>query len=69
MITKNESIANDIKRDLFSFIIGYLFIKLYNHRIIINSDTIFLIMMLPGFDLLRLFIERIYKKKHELKLS
>ena len=49
---------------LFSYIIGYLFIKLYNHRIIINSDTIFLIMMLPGFDLLRLFIERIYKKKH-----
>ena len=49
---------------LISFIIGYLFIKLYNQRIIINSDTIFLIMMIPGYDLLRLFVERIYKKKH-----
>ena len=49
---------------LFSFIIGYLFIKLYNHRVIINSDTIFLIMMIPGYDLLRLFLERICKKKH-----
>jgi UDP-GlcNAc:undecaprenyl-phosphate GlcNAc-1-phosphate transferase len=49
---------------LISFIIGYLFIKLYNQRIIVNSDTIFLIMMIPGYDLLRLFVERIYKKKH-----
>ena len=49
---------------LFSFIIGYIFIKLYNQNIIINADTIFIIMMIPGFDLLRLFIERILKKKH-----
>ena len=50
--------------NLFSFIIGYIFIKLYNRNIIINTDTIFVIMMIPGFDLLRLFIERILKKKH-----
>ena len=33
----------------------------------INKDEIFLIMMIPGFELLRLAIHRIVKKKHPFK--
>ena len=32
-----------------------------------NADEIFLIMMLPGFELLRLALLRIYNKKHPFK--
>ena len=49
---------------LISFILGYTAIKLYNLNLIPNSDSIFILMMVPGYDLLRLFIERIIKRKH-----
>ena len=41
--------------DIFSFI----FIKLYNENIIIHSDEIFIYMMVPGIDMIRLFFTRI----------
>jgi UDP-GlcNAc:undecaprenyl-phosphate/decaprenyl-phosphate GlcNAc-1-phosphate transferase len=49
---------------LLSFTIAVLIIKSYNNNNIQFSDRIFLIMCIPGFDLLRLAIFRIYKKKH-----
>jgi UDP-GlcNAc:undecaprenyl-phosphate GlcNAc-1-phosphate transferase len=49
---------------LLSFTIAVLVIKLYNNNNIQFSDRIFLIMCVPGFDLLRLAIFRIYKKQH-----
>jgi UDP-GlcNAc:undecaprenyl-phosphate GlcNAc-1-phosphate transferase len=49
---------------LLSFTIAVLIIKSYNNNNIQFSDRIFLIMCVPGFDLLRLAIFRIYKKKH-----
>jgi len=49
---------------LLSFVIAVLIIKFYNNNNIQFSDRIFLIMCIPGFDLLRLAIFRIYKKKH-----
>jgi UDP-GlcNAc:undecaprenyl-phosphate GlcNAc-1-phosphate transferase len=49
---------------LLSFTIAVLVIKLYNNYSIQFSDRIFLIMCVPGFDLLRLAIFRIYKKQH-----
>ena len=46
-----------------SFIFSVLMIKSYNLQShIIYADQIFLVMMIPGLELLRLAIYRIYKK-------
>ena len=52
---------------LIGFIISYFFIKSYNNNNIFYSDEIVLIMLIPGFELLRLAIFRIFKKKHPFK--
>lgn len=49
---------------LCSFVIGYLIIKYYNINLIRSSDTIFILMMVPGIDMFRLFIVRILSKKN-----
>jgi UDP-GlcNAc:undecaprenyl-phosphate GlcNAc-1-phosphate transferase len=49
---------------LISFVIAVIIIKLYNNNIFMFSDRIFLIMCIPGFDLLRLAIVRICNKRH-----
>jgi UDP-GlcNAc:undecaprenyl-phosphate GlcNAc-1-phosphate transferase len=49
---------------LLSLIFGLYFIKLYNDRIILHADEIFIIMLVPGLDLFRLFFERMYKGKN-----
>ena len=49
---------------LIAFIVSYFFIKSHNLYNKFFSDEIFLIMMIPGFELLRLAVTRIYKKKH-----
>ena len=49
---------------LYSFAISLIFVHLYNDRSIIYADTIFLIMMVPGIDMFRLFIVRILKKQN-----
>jgi len=46
-----------------SFILSFLSIDAYNNKIIF-ADEIFLIMLLPGLDMLRLFIHRVLKKKN-----
>ncbi len=52
---------------LISFILGYLSIKTYNLDLINDVDTIFLIMMIPGIDMLRMFIIRVIKKKNPFR--
>ncbi len=50
---------------ILAFIISYIFIKsssLQNKAFF--ADEIFMIMALPGIDMFRLFISRIYKGKH-----
>ncbi len=50
---------------ILAFIIGYIFIKAssnsYNYFL---ADEIFIIMALPGLDMFRLFILRLYSGKH-----
>ncbi len=46
-----------------SYLIGHLFIKNYNNLNINNADMIFLLFMIPGIDMLRLFIVRIINKR------
>ncbi len=47
-----------------SFVVAYLFIKSYNLETIYLADEIVLLMLLPGLDLIRLFIFRILKKRN-----
>lgn len=53
---------------LLAFIFSYLIIKSYNHQ---NNnfyaDEIFLIMLFPGLDMLRLTFFRLFNKKHPFK--
>lgn len=50
---------------ILAFIISYIFIKSSNFQNkAFFADEIFMIMALPGIDMFRLFISRIYKGKH-----
>ena len=50
---------------ILAFIIGYIFVKSSNiQNNIFSADEIFMIMALPGIDMLRLFLIRIYNGKH-----
>jgi UDP-GlcNAc:undecaprenyl-phosphate GlcNAc-1-phosphate transferase len=48
----------------FSFIISFIIIKFYNEKKILLADEIVLLMFMPGIDLIRVFLERILKKKN-----
>ncbi len=61
---KSESFLGDGGSYLLSFLIGYFFIKMYNFEYILFADQVALFMLLPGLDLMRLFITRIIKKRH-----
>lgn len=52
---------------LLGYLISYFFVKSYNIQNFLFSDEVFLIMMIPGFELLRLAIFRLVKKKHPFK--
>ena len=50
---------------ILAFIIGYIFVKSSNtQNDIFFADEIFMIMALPGIDMFRLFMIRIYNGKH-----
>jgi len=61
---KNKSFMGDAGTYLLSFTFGYYFIKFYNSHLITSVDEVFILMLLPGVDMLRLFITRILAKKH-----
>jgi UDP-GlcNAc:undecaprenyl-phosphate GlcNAc-1-phosphate transferase len=50
---------------MLSFIFSIIFIHFYNNNIVFNyCEEIFLIMLIPGIDMLRVFIFRIMKNKN-----
>jgi UDP-GlcNAc:undecaprenyl-phosphate GlcNAc-1-phosphate transferase len=61
---KNKCFLGNNGSLLIAFVISYLFIKSQTTDRPIFADEIFLAMQLPGMDLLRLAIQRIYNKKH-----
>ncbi len=63
---KNKTFLGDSGSLLLAFIISYFFIKLYNFDYIEFADQVCLYMLIPGLDLTRLFIIRIYNKKNPL---
>jgi len=63
---KNKSFLGDSGSLLIAFIIGYIFIKLYNLEKITYTDEVFIFMIIPGLDLIRLFFKRILNKQNPL---
>ncbi len=60
---KNKSFLGDSGSYLLAFLFSYFFVKFYNQTNLISSDQIVIFMLIPGLDLMRLFITRIFKKK------
>lgn len=66
---KNKIFLGNNGAYLISFFIGVFLIKFYNEslsNIKFDTDRIFLMLMIPGIDMLRLFIFRIINKKNPL---
>ena len=63
---KNKTFLGDSGSLLLAFIIGYIFIKLYNFEKINFTDEVIIYMLVPGIDLIRLFFRRIYLKRNPL---
>ena len=66
---KNKAYLGDSGTLLAGYLVSYIFVKNYNVNIYKDFyvDEIFLIMSIPGFELLRLALTRIYQKKHPFK--
>ena len=64
---KNKCFMGDNGTLLISFILSYFFIKSANVYNTFSADEIFLIMLVPGLDLIRLFMTRILRHKHPFK--
>jgi UDP-GlcNAc:undecaprenyl-phosphate GlcNAc-1-phosphate transferase len=64
---KNKCFMGDNGTLLISFILSYFFIKSVNVYNTFSADEIFLIMLVPGLDLIRLFVTRILHQKHPFK--
>ena len=60
----NKSFLGDSGTLLISFILSVIFIKLFNKELITYSDEILIYMLIPGIDMIRLFFERIKKKRN-----
>lgn len=61
---KNKIFLGNSGSYLIGFIISYFTIKIFNNFDNVFSDKIFLLMLMPGFDMLRLFIFRLLNKKN-----
>lgn len=64
---KNKCFMGDNGTLLISFILSYLFVKSANVYKAFSADEIFLIMLIPGLDLIRLASIRIMSRKHPFK--
>ena len=64
----NKCYLGDSGVYLLSSIISFYIIKSYNlNSVILSSEKIFLLLMIPGLDMLRLFCIRILRKKNPFK--
>jgi UDP-GlcNAc:undecaprenyl-phosphate GlcNAc-1-phosphate transferase len=61
---QNKSFLGDSGSLTFGYTLSYIFIKLYNTDKVFLVDEVFLIMSIPGYELLRLAVQRILNQKH-----
>lgn len=64
---KNKTYLGDSGINILSFLISYFIIKFHNNSSLIKPDEIFILMSIPGIDMLRLFIQRLLNKKNPFK--
>jgi UDP-GlcNAc:undecaprenyl-phosphate GlcNAc-1-phosphate transferase len=64
--SKNKAYMGDGGVYLLSYVISYIFIKSYNKNLFV-ADEIFFIMLLPGLDMLRVFLLRLINGKNPFK--
>ena len=65
---KNKTFLGDSGTHLMAFIISYIIIKQYNFEFFtISVEEIFILMMVPGLDMFRLFIQRLSKLNNPFK--
>jgi UDP-GlcNAc:undecaprenyl-phosphate GlcNAc-1-phosphate transferase len=64
---QNKIFLGDSGTVSISFVLSYFFIKSYNDNFISNVDIIFIIMAVPGLDMLRVFFKRVLNKKNPFK--
>jgi len=64
---KNLSFLGDSGSMFLGYLIALEIVKNYNVNIINNCEEIFIIMFLPGVDMLRLFIMRIFNRQNPFK--
>ena len=64
---KNLSFLGDSGSMFLGYLIALEIVKNYNINVINNCEEIFLIMFLPGVDMLRLFIMRILNRQNPFK--
>ena len=64
---KNKVFLGNSGSLFLSFSISYFAIKIFNNNFDLYSDEIFLLMILPGIDMLRLFFVRLLNKKSPFK--
>jgi len=62
---KNKTFLGDSGTHIIAFIISYIIIKQYNSEFLrISVEEIFILMMIPGLDMFRLFIQRLSRFKN-----
>lgn len=64
---KSKIFLGDNGSLVISFLFSVMIIKFYNSSNNFVCEEIFILMMLPGIDMTRLFIERMIRKKNPLK--
>ena len=64
---KNKIFLGDSGSLTISFLFSILIINYYQSEILFVCEEIFIIMMIPGLDMVRLFFQRILKNKNPLK--
>jgi len=64
---RNKSFLGDSGTLLLGYLISYSYIKAYNFNESFFTDEIFLIMSVPGYELLRLAVKRIINRNHPFK--
>ena len=65
---KNKTFLGDSGTHILAFIISYIIIKQYNYEFLkISAEEIFILMMIPGLDMFRLFIQRLSKFNNPFK--
>jgi UDP-GlcNAc:undecaprenyl-phosphate GlcNAc-1-phosphate transferase len=63
---RNKMFLGDSGSLFIAFVVGYFSINLYQ-KDLFKSDDIIILMIVPGFDMFRLFVQRILKKRNPFK--